>query len=623
MKKPLLIAGACLGVLGIGGALAPWPVAGETLRRVVTAQLASSGFEVTLAHGGQFTLLPIPRIEMTTVEIAGRGGQVKVTADAVRGSLRLLPLVAGRVELADLTLVKPAIEAPGAMASAFGTGLLGVSGNEAASASEGSSTFGPLDFHRIVVLDGSVRTRSPDGILTVPLSSVNGVLTSAGPGSPMDLSISLRWHGEGIELTGSGLTYTAGAAGVATPLRIKIVSDLLTASLDGRSTGGLNSQTEGDLKLRTPDANRLAAWLGTDFPIMIPGGVEASGLLRIQPGNLALSAAKLSLPSGRYDGVLTLRNGGERLSLDGTLATDHLDLDPALARILPLHAADGSWSREAFAGEALPHGEIDLRISAGRLSAGRLTLDNAALSIMSRNGRLDANLSNAEAYRGTLKARLAVSPGPRGVEAKLTGSYEKVDSAAATLALGGSRRFSGLASGSFSLEGGGESPLALMQSLEGRLGMYIRQGEIAGINLPDVLKRIERRPLNALDVKGGRTVIESGGLNAKVSHGVVDLTDAAFVAPGLRIGLTGQVVLGERQINLSGVALTAEPAPGQDQVGLPFDIVGSFDDPQVVPDAKSLIRRSSAAAPFFDRRKVTTPAGASEPTPAIEPSAAP
>ena len=166
----------------------------------------------------------------------------------------------------------------------------------------------------------------------------------------------------------------------------------------------------------------------------------------------------------------------------------------------------------------MPRGDLDLRISAARLTADRLTLQNAALSVLSRNGRLDINLSNAEATRAPSKAATCGGGGRKGRRGQADRFLRPVgqrrgDAGTRPTPVG----YPGLASGSFVLEGGGESPLALMRSLEGRLGFWVRQGEIAGINLPDVLKRIERRPLNALDVKGGRTVIESGGLNAKVT----------------------------------------------------------------------------------------------------------
>ena len=98
--------------------------------------------------------------------LSGHGGEITATADAVRGSLRLLPLLTGRVELSDLTLVKPTIEVPSAMASGLASRLVGLTAPDGEGRSGNARL--PLDFHRFVILDGSLRSRSPDGDVSVP-----------------------------------------------------------------------------------------------------------------------------------------------------------------------------------------------------------------------------------------------------------------------------------------------------------------------------------------------------------------------------------------------------------------------------------------------------------------------
>ena len=193
------------------------------------------------------------------------------------------------------------------------------------------------------------------------------------------------------------------------------------------------------------------------------------------------------------------------------------------------------------------------------------------------------------------------------------GAIVNVGSGAALAGLTGSHRLTGTLSAMVQAEGSGDSPWSLMHSLEGRASVALRQGEIVGVNVPDLLKRIERRPLiTAFDARGGRTAIDVGTFNGRISKGVLDLAEASLKSASARVVMTGQVSIADRQVNLTGLAMAPVADAATDSLGLPFDVLGSFDDPQILPDAKSLIRRSGAAAPFLQARPPVARTGNAE-----------
>jgi AsmA protein len=57
-----------------------------------------------------------------------------------------------------------------------------------------------------------------------------------------------------------------------------------------------------------------------------------------------------------------------------------------------------------------------------------------------------------------------------------------------------------------------------------------------------------------------------------------------------------------RDLDLKGVATLISSASGS-EFDLPFVVQGQWDDPIMLPDAQSLIRRSGAAAPLLDAIK--------------------
>ncbi|MFO1149062.1 MAG: AsmA-like C-terminal region-containing protein [Alsobacter sp.] len=617
MKKLAALCAAGLGAIGLGAGFSPWPLAGDTVRRLLADPLGRAGYEIVDIQGGEITLLPLPRVEMSQFSVRDKQGETAVRASSVRGSLRLLGLPMGQVELADLTLNKAFVVLPPGQ---IRDGLRRLAGlaepGEDAPETPGRPVAPVLALQKVVLIDGTLAVAAaadspPEPVLT----AVNAVLAETREGT-LDVSGSAQWQGQTFQVSGTGLPLraapSAGASPASHPLDLTLNSALGDFRLSGEATNGSSIQTSGELVVKSPAVDRLAEWIALDLPLPLNGAFELSGTLKAQSGRIGLSSVRVVLPAGRFDGVLGLREAGDRLSLDGTLDTDSMDLTEALLPLLPASGPDG-WSRDPFDGRLLPRGDVDLRISAAKLNVGRLNLANAAMTLLGRNGRTDAVLGNAELFKGTAKGRLSVSSGPRGFDLKLTGSVDKIDSAAALTALVDQRRLAGIASGSLQVEGSGDSPASLMRSLEGKLGGTIRQGELIGINVPDVLKRLERRPLvTALDVKGGRTPIDSGAISARISKGVAEVLDGLIVAQAARILLTGQVNIAERAFSLAGIALPGEPPAGAEPLGLPFEVVGSFEEPQVLPDAKALIRRSGAAAPFFQPRPAAAPAGGPE-----------
>jgi AsmA protein len=616
MKKLVAVCVVGLGAIGLAAGFSPWPLAGDTVRRLLAEPLGQAGYDIVGIQGGEFTLLPLPRVEIADFSVRDRRGETVIKAPAVRGSLRLLGLPLGRVELADLTLNQPVVALPAGRVRDSLRQLAGLAQPAEVGAGQPVDARLPLfAIQKVVFIDGTIAV-SGDGRPAEPvLSGVNAVLADGRDGT-VDLSGSARFQGQSFQISGSGLPLRASPSSspgsAASPLELTFNSPLGDLRLSGETTGGTSPQTVGSLVVKSASVERLADWLGLDLPLPLNGLFELSGTLKLQGGRIALSTARVVLPVGRFDGVLGLREAGDRLSLDGTLDTDAMDLTEALLPLLPAGGPDG-WSQDPFDGRLLPRGDVDLRVSAAKLVVGRLSLANAAMTLLGRNGRTDAVLGNAELFKGTAKGKLSVSRGPRGFDMKLSGSVEKIDSATALAALADQRRIAGIASGSVQIEGSGDSPATLMRSLEGKLAGTIRQGELIGINIPDVLKRLERKPLvAALDVKGGRTAIDSGAISARISKGVAEVTDGLIVAPAARILLTGQVSIAERAISLAGIALPGEPPAGTEPLGLPFEVVGSFEEPQILPDAKALIRRSGAAAPFFQPRPAATPAGGAD-----------
>jgi AsmA protein len=87
----------------------------------------------------------------------------------------------------------------------------------------------------------------------------------------------------------------------------------------------------------------------------------------------------------------------------------------------------------------------------------------------------------------------------------------------------------------------------------------------------------------------------------KINQGVVSVEDVKIEGAAVVLGLVGSASIPARELDLKGTAaLVAPPKPGAAPFELPFIVQGSWDDPIMLPDPESLIRRSGAAAPLLN-----------------------
>jgi AsmA protein len=127
-------------------------------------------------------------------------------------------------------------------------------------------------------------------------------------------------------------------------------------------------------------------------------------------------------------------------------------------------------------------------------------------------------------------------------------------------------------------------------------------GALAGLNVEQLLRRLERRPLSGGgEFRSGRTPYDKISVALKITQGTVAVEDVKIEGSAVVLALAGSASIPARELDLKGTAaLVAPPKPGATPFELPFIVQGSWDDPIMLPDPEALIRRSGAAAPLLN-----------------------
>ena len=266
-----------------------------------------------------------------------------------------------------------------------------------------------------------------------------------------------------------------------------------------------------------------------------------------------------------------------------------------------------NWNRLPISLDGLTDFDIDLRLSAASVKIAGAQLGRTAMAANMRGGKLDLAIGEAQAFGGTAKGSLglASTDGNAAVSSRM--QFIDVDLASCLGQMFGVHKLEGRGNLALNLDGSGASVLALTSTLSGvgepdRARRRARRRQCRAMAAPPrapAALRQWRLPQRAHPVRpvDARTL--------KIVQGVVSVDDMHVDGPAVRIAAGGQALVPTRELDLKGVATLISSATGN-EFALPFIVQGQWDDPIMLPDPQSLIRRSGAAAPLLDAIKDRT-----------------
>ena len=210
---------------------------------------------------------------------------------------------------------------------------------------------------------------------------------------------------------------------------------MLTLSADGTLSAEPVRSSPGTSRRRYPRCRSSCSFRSRPSG-SAPGRVQLGGDVVANAHGISFSDASFRLNHGRFEGTLAIRRDDLRTTVEGTLATDLLDVDSLPGGRCRTEGSLASLYRRPSSLGALD-ANVDLRISATKARLGRLTLDDAALAVLFRDGRLDVSVDEAGLCGGWVKGRAVTHLGPGGAVAHAEATATKVDGRGL---VGGSRR---------------------------------------------------------------------------------------------------------------------------------------------------------------------------------------
>jgi len=595
-----LVAAVVVTLLGLS-----FFVSAASVRDAVTREIhAVTGLDPILRGDVSVSLFPSGMVSFRNVLLGDDGnGAPAIVADELTAHLRYFPLLAGRIEIANLALVRPTITVRFLPSGQSNWAGLIQSLARALQPDPGRTA----SFSEIDIQDGTVVVHKQyDGNEVIDrLTDVDFQLAWPSISRSFGANGRFVWREQPIQASFTLGDFLSALSGERSGIKLRLSGPLVKAAFDGAMSAQPTIRIDGTLSVESPSLRDAMRWSATS---QLPFGGFRRFALRahsgIVNGVISLSSVNVELDGNVAEGVITLST--DRRTVQGTLAADALDLTPYVSGVHILAANERSWDQLPISLDGLADFDLDLRLSAANIKVGGAQLGRTAVATTMRGGKLDVTIGESQAFGGVARGSLGLASINGGAAVTSHLQFADVDLAACLGQVFGVRRLEGRGTLSLNAEGSGASVLAVTNTLTGTASLTAHDGALAGINVEQLLRRLERRPLSGNgDFRTGRTPFDQFALAIKINQGQVSVEDMHMTAPAVRVAIGGQVSVPTRDLDLKGVAtlISSETA---NEFDLPFVVQGQWDDPIMLPDAQSLIRRSGAAAPLLESIKART-----------------
>jgi AsmA protein len=592
---------ALLAAVAVGGALvtaSEFLISPDSVRKQALAEIRdAAGLDPVLRGPTTVRLLPYGSVSFADVAL-GEGPRPPLTAERLTVRLRFLPLLLGRVEISELALERPTITIdlePDGRSNWAGL----IAGLRRSQSAEGAHA---ATFSEMRIEDGTVVLNDSRHRVSERLSDVDFSLAWPAISKSFGATGHFAWHGRPLDASLTLSDFPAALNGDRTGLKVRLSGSLMKAAFEGAVAMKPTLKIEGTLAADSPSLRDALVWSGQK---PLPGGGFGRFAIKSQANvvgdTIALTGVNVDLDGNTAEGVLAFATSG-RQTVQGTLAADTLDLTPYISTVRLLTANQHEWNSNRIGLDGLSGMDLDLRLSAAKVILSNAKLGRTAIGANLRGGKLVVTVGEAQAYGGVIKGSVTLADRAHGIDLQSQLNFENVNLDTCLEQLAGVRRLEGKGNMTLIAEGHGDSVLAVTQTLNGTATLLGQNGALNGINVEQLLRRLERRPLSGGgEFRTGRTPYDKIKVNLKIVNGTVAVDEMKIEGPAVKLAMAGSASIPMRELDLTGTAaLIATARDRGEPFSLPFVVQGSWDDPIMLPDAEALIRRSGAAAPLLD-----------------------
>lgn len=624
MKK-IVVGIAAVFALLLGVAVAvPLLVPLDDYKPVLVSQLGTAlGRDIRIDGPIRLSVIPRVALELSEVGVANKPGaeaRELASLDKLHLVLKLMPLLSGEVEVDSFVLDRPVIDLE-IDKDGKGNWVLAEAVKKAKVEPETDtgSSFSLRSLGDVRIVDGSVSWLDRRDGTKEAFSDVSLEVSLADLDEPVAIDAAMTWKAKKVSLEVHVAKPRSLFEGGPSRLEAHLQSEAVDLRFDGELANREPLRIGGDIDLDVPSIRKLAAWTGN--PIEKAGDtlgpLTIQGRLNLAGPDATFSGAKVSIDAVAATGDLKFETGGDTPRISGKLAIDQLDLDPYLsstddASAKPAAAkSNKGWSDDRVDLTGLQAVDADLSLSVAAIKFDAIRLSNSTLAARLTGGRLAVDLQQFTTLKGSGSGKVMID----GSRDEFTGlalslDLDGFDAEALLTDLAGFDRISGTGVLDASLATRGSTERQLIESIQGKGRVDLRNGAIKGINLVAMVMHVATA-FTAGDPTAKTDFSEMGG-TFTMERGVLRNNDMAMKSPLLEVGGAGTVDLGQQSIDYRITPRLLTPLVGQLGLGTPGVMVpvlirGPWSNIRYEPDLAGLIRQGLMAPVDIVEGVVTAP----------------
>ena len=556
MKTTLKIVGILVVVLLVvivGGILAlPQILSTDYAKSKITEVIEQkTGRKLTIAGDTSFKLYPNIGVSLDDISLSNpprMKGDPLVKMAALRASLKLVPLFKGKVEVADITLIKPRfillVDKKGNRNWDFNAATTGSNEN-----SENKASNSSLTLQSVTIKNGFVRYINDRDNMDQTFEAINLTLAQKLSSRAISTKGDLRWHNEKQTFTAKIYNPDKLSAGQPSQVLFKLTSRFTDSQFDGMINLGDQPSIDGSLISRTPSLRKLAKFFGNELP-----SGDGFGNLKLKT-TIKADANKIEFASTQFlfdnmdlvaSGSIDLKNDVPHIT--AKIEADRLDLNPYLGE---QDASSTGDTQIDLSGLKAINGEFSLKTS--ELIYKKARLGQGHFEINLKNGKADITIQSLSMYRGTANGKLVLDGSRSTPVLSADIALQNVLTGAILRDFAGIEKLSGKGSLILDINGNGTNTKELKKTLKGSVKIDLKNGRIDGFNLA---KYVENLTGNTVPGSGTgrdgkeRTAYDKMTSSLKINKGIARIEKFLLSGKFFKVRASGTINLVKETMRL-------------------------------------------------------------------------
>ena len=558
-----------------------------------------TGRDLEISGSVRPSFYPVLGVKTGPISVANAGWSKEgplLQAASMEISLDMTALMSGTVRITGLQVTDPVIvlERDEAGLANWDFRAVADGGGTAGPDTPGQGT--PFTLDKAVITGGRVRYMDHATGRVAELSRIEAAVSLPDFNGAATLKGAAQMGGQQIAISGRVAEFAPFLSGRLVPVTLLAQAGAADIKFEGQASM-TPFAAEGALTADLGDMAAMFGLAGMAAPALPEGlgarAVSVTGAVTLTAeGSAHLRGGTLTLDGNVLSGDLDYVTAGARPKLSAKLMAQDL----VLGRAAPsagggkAAAAPDGWSTDAVDVSGLAALDAAVALTATSLDLGTAKTGPLKVLVTVDRARAVFELRELSVYGGGVTGQFVIN-GRNGLSVGGDLRFAEIALQPMLSGLAGYDRVTGTGDADLKFLAVGNSQDALMQSLSGSGTLSLTRGEVAGVDVPGILRTLDTSYVGA----GTKTVYDAVTGSFVIDGGVLSNDDLVLDAPGLTATGNGTVGIGARDLEYR-VRPTAVIIGGvSDGVAVPLLITGPWASPTFRLDLETVAQEKLQA----------------------------